>query len=213
LLFWIKAINSEWKAEVKLYTDKYKGEIEENFDSYNFYVIEDETIKKISSKQYTLNQKLLLIDKKYDKYLNELEIGSPVNFDISYSENIKSKIHTLIEGGPILLNDLYTSELLLEEKRAYSNGIIYGKSPRTAFAIDENNMVTFIVAEGYKDENLGLNYEGMKELINKMGNYRKAIMFDGGGSSLFYFKDKIINNGSERLRDYIPVFINIYPKK
>ncbi len=74
-------------------------------------------------------------------------------------------------------------------------------------------MVTFIVAEGYKDENLGLNYEGMKELINKMGNYRKAIMFDGGGSSLFYFKDKIINNGSERLRDYIPVFINIYPKK
>jgi exopolysaccharide biosynthesis protein len=101
--------------------------------------------------------------------------------------------------------------MLLEEKRAYSNGIIYGKSPRTAFAIDNENMVTFIVVEGYVDENLGLNYDGMKELLDLMGNYKKAIMFDGGGSSLFYYDGKIMNNGSERLRDYIPVFINIYP--
>ncbi|MGM0640590.1 MAG: phosphodiester glycosidase family protein [Thermotogota bacterium] len=213
LLFWVKAINSEWKAEVKLYTDKYKGDIEENTDSYTFLVIENNEIKKINSKQFTDNQKLLLIDKKYDKYLENIEMGTPIDFSITYSENIKTNIHTLIEGGPILLNDKYSEELLLEEKRAYSNGIIYGKSPRTAFAIDEKNMVTFIVAQGYNDENLGLNYDGMKELINKMGNYRKAIMFDGGGSSLFYFKDTIINNGSERLRDYIPVFINIYPKK
>jgi exopolysaccharide biosynthesis protein len=211
LLFWVKAINSEWKAEVKLYTNKYKGEIEESFEEYLFYVIEDSKIKKMNSKDFGNSEKLLIISKKYEKYLNDLKVGSNAEFEITYSENIKSNIKTLVEGGPILINDEYSEEMLIEEKRAYSNGIIYGKSPRTAFAIDNNNMVTFIVAEGYIDENSGLNYDGMQELLNLMGSYRKAIMFDGGGSSLFYYNGEIVNNGSERLRDYIPVFINIYP--
>lgn len=211
LLFWVKAINSEWKAEVKIYTNKYKGEIEESFEEYIFYVIEDAKIKKINSKDYGDSEKLLIISKKYEKYLKDVGIGSSANFEITYSENIKSNIKTLVEGGPILLNDEFTEEKLIEEKRAYSNGIIYGKSPRTAFAIDEDNMVTFIVAEGYIDENSGLNYDGMQELLNLMGDYRKAIMFDGGGSSLFYYNGEIVNNGSDRLRDYIPVFITIYP--
>lgn len=213
LLFWVKAVNSEWKAEVKVYTKNYLGNIEEDFSEYNFFVIEDGKVVNINTKDFNNNQKLLLIDKKYEKYLKDIKKGDSADFSISYSENVKSKIITLVEGGPILLNNDYSEEMLLEEKRAYSNGIIYGKSPRTAFAIDENNMVTFIVAEGYIDENKGLNYDGMKQLIEKMGNYRKAIMFDGGGSSLFYFDNKIINNGSERLRNYIPVFINIYPEK
>ncbi|MDK2945381.1 phosphodiester glycosidase family protein [Geotoga petraea] len=211
MLFWVKSVNSKWKAEVKIYTSKYKGEIEESFEEYLFFVIEDSEIKKINSKDYSESQKLLIISKKYEKYLQEIKVGSDVTFDITYSENIESSIKTLVEGGPILLNDEYSEEMLLEEKRAYSNGIIYGKSPRTAFAIDNENMVTFIVVEGYVDENLGLNYDGMKELLDLMGNYKKAIMFDGGGSSLFYYDGKIMNNGSERLRDYIPVFINIYP--
>lgn len=210
-LFWIKSVNSNWKAEVKVYTSDYHGEIIENEEEYLFFVIENNKVKLMGKKNPKEKEKLLLINKKYEKYLKDIKIGSEISMELH--TNIDENIKTLIEGGPILINEDYSKEKLIEERRSYSSGIISGKSPRTVLAIDKENMVTLLVIEGYEDKNKGLNYDGLKILLNKIGEYKKAIMFDGGGSSLMYYKNSIVNYGSERLRDYIPVFLSVYTKE
>jgi len=209
-LFWIKAINSFWKGDVKLYTSHFKGNISEKTDDYLFYLIKDGMIIQQGYKMPKDDELLLLVSKNYEKYLTELKIGDTAEFVLD--KNIDYNIYQLVEGGPILLSDEFDEEMIKEEKRAYQNGVIYGKSSRTIVAIDNENMVTFILAEGLNSENEGPNYDECAEILKKLGDYKKAIMFDGGGSSFMYYKGDMVNKRSED-RQTIPVVINVYSKE
>ncbi|KAF2956049.1 phosphodiester glycosidase family protein [Marinitoga sp. 38H-ov] len=209
--FWIKAINTAWKGDVKLYTSEYKGEIKENEDDYLFLLIENGYIINIGKKIPINDQKLLLIERKYLKYIPNLEEGEEVIFDIDINQNIAIK--EMVEGGPLLLTDDLMQEALKEEKLSYSSSIINRKTPRTIVAIDNENMVLFIVVDGYMESNPGINYDEAQLLLEKIGNIRQAMMLDGGSSSLFYYNGRFLNYRSENWRNKIPAFLGVFKKK
>jgi hypothetical protein len=213
LLFWVKSINSNWKGDVKLYTHHYKGDIFEQPEAYSFLLLDKND--KIISKNKNIpreNEKLLAIDKKYEKYLSSISIGDQVEFTLNKSENLLSDPVLLIEGGPILLNPDFNDEQIQAEKRSYSNGIIYGKSPRSLVAIDNQGNVNLMVIEGYDNPDVGVNYDEARNLLINMGNFTKAMLLDGGSSSIVYYDGKIQNYKDGKTRSNIPVLISVYEK-
>lgn len=213
LLFWVKSINSNWKGDVKLYTYEYKGKIEENEDNYVFLLF-NKNNELISKKKTTPKEgeKLILIDKKYEKYLENVSIGSKINFLLKKSDNIVGNPILLLEGGPILLYPNYTQEQYESEKRSYSNGIVYGKTSRTLVAIDQQGMITFMVIEGYDNQDSGLTYDELRKFLLNLGIYEKAMLLDGGSSSIVFYNGDIQNYKNGKTRDYIPVLISVYEK-
>ncbi|KLO22737.1 hypothetical protein X275_05280 [Marinitoga sp. 1197] len=209
--FWIKAINTAWKGDVKLYTSEYKGRIKESEDDYIFLLIENSYIVKVGKEKPINDQRLLLIDKKYSKYIPNLSEGDKVVFNIDINQKISIK--EMVEGGPLIVTDDLMQEALKEEKLAYSSSIINRKTPRTIVAIDNNNMVLFIVVDGYMESNPGINYDEAQLLLEKIGDIKQAMMLDGGSSSIFYYNGKILNYRSENWRNKIPAFLGVFKKK
>ncbi len=213
LLFWIKAVNSEWRGDVSLYTSHYTGNITETEEEYIFYLIENNVIIDIGKKAPKENQKLLLISKNYERHLSNIIIGSYTDFKKDIDLSLNSDIKELVEGGPILVNTSFSDEMMSEERRSYNEGIITGRTSRTFLAIDNEDNITFFVTEGNSDKTLGVNYYGALEILKQHGNYKKAILFDGGGSSVFYYNGKLYNDDNKNLRVNIPVFISVYEKE
>ncbi|PNR96854.1 phosphodiester glycosidase family protein [Petrotoga sp. 9PWA.NaAc.5.4] len=213
LLFWVKSINSNWKGDVKLYTHHYKGNILETEKDYLFFLFNSDNELIAKRKAYPAeNEKLLLIDKKYEKYVTNISLGSKMELTLNKSENLIENPILLLEGGPILINDEYSQEFLDAEKRSYSNGIIYSKSPRTVVAIDDKNMLVLMVIEGYDNPEIGLTYDETKNLLLKLGNYKKAMLLDGGSSSIVYYNGEIQNYKNGKTRTNIPVLLSVYEK-
>lgn len=213
LLFWVKSINSNWKGDVKLYTHHYKGNILETETDYLFFLFNSDNELIAKRKAYPAeNEKLLLIDKKYEKYVTNISLGSKMELNLNKSENLIENPILLLEGGPILINDEYSQEFLDAEKRSYSNGIIYGKSPRTVVAIDDENMLVLMVIEDYDNSEIGLTYDETKNLLLKLGNYKKAMLLDGGSSSIVYYNGEIQNYKNGKTRTNIPVLLSVYEK-
>ncbi|MFY9126405.1 MAG: phosphodiester glycosidase family protein [Defluviitoga tunisiensis] len=211
LLFWVKSVNSNWKGDVKLYTSHYKGKIEETEDSYIFLLFNEKN--KLISKNKTIpkeGEKLILIDKKYEKYLSKITTGSEINFLLKKSENIIGNPILLLEGGPILLYPNFTQEQYESEKRSYSNGIIYGKTSRTLVAIDQKDIITFMVIEGYDNPESGLTYDEVRKFLLNIGSYEKAMLLDGGSSSIVFYNSDIQNYKDGKTRNYIPVLLSVY---
>ncbi|BBE31117.1 hypothetical protein OSSY52_12580 [Tepiditoga spiralis] len=207
---WIKAINTNWKSEVKVYTSEYFGNISETQNDYLFYLVQDKKIISTEPIKPIDNQKLIVINKKYEKYFKDIKVGDSIEESIKNSLDVEIK--ELAGTGPFLINNEFSQEKMIEEKRAWDNDIIYGKRSRTILAIDNNNVVTFIVAEGNNSETLGLNYDDCKALLEKIGNFKKAVLLDGGSSTIFYYNGIIKNKRNENWRKYIPVFISSYKK-
>ncbi|POZ88738.1 MULTISPECIES: phosphodiester glycosidase family protein [Petrotoga] len=211
LLFWIKSINSTWKGDVKLYTHHYKGSINETEDDYVFFLInENNRIVSKSRKTPSEGEKLILIDKKYEKYMENISLGTKVNFTLNKSENLSNDPFLLLEGGPILIHSKYTQEQLDAEKKSYSNGIIYGKAPRTVVAIDKDRNINLMVIEGFDNPETGLTYDETRNLLFKIGEFEVAMMLDGGSSSIVYYKGEIQNFKNGKTRNYIPVLLSVY---
>ncbi|PNR97764.1 hypothetical protein X929_02930 [Petrotoga olearia DSM 13574] len=213
LLFWIKSINSTWKGDVKLYTHHYKGSITETEDDYVFLLIdENNRIVSKSRKTPSEGEKLILIDKKYEKYMENISLGTKVNFTLNKSENLSIDPALLLEGGPILIHSKYTQDQLDAEKKSYSNGIIYGKAPRTVVAIDKDGNINLMVIEGLDNPETGLTYDETRNLLFKIGEFEVAMMLDGGSSSIVYYKGEIQNFKNGKTRNYIPVLLSVYEK-
>lgn len=106
---------------------------------------------------------------------------------------IKQGMRDAIEFGPFLIVNGKSAQVK-------GNGG-WGLAPRTAIAQRKDGIVLFLVVDGRSSSSLGVD---MKELINifeKYGAYNAANL-DGGGSSVMYEKNKIINNVS--LLRYLP---------
>ncbi len=173
-------------------------------------LIENGYIVHIGKERPLKDQRLLLIDKKYEKYISDINEGDEVIFNIDINQKISIK--EMVEGGPLVITDDLMQEALKEEKLAYSSSIINRKTPRTMVAIDNNNMVLFIVVDGYMESNPGINYDEAQLLLEKIGNIKQAMMLDGGSSSIFYYNGKILNYRSENWRNKIPAFLGYLRK-
>ena len=151
----------------------------------------------------------MLVKRDYEKYLTEIVTGSVFRYETNNDKDIN--VYHMADGGPFLINTEFSKERLAEEKRGFSS-IINGRTSRTLVAIDNDNMVTFILVEGNQKDYPGLDYDGCIELLNQIGTFKKAMMFDGGSSCLFYADNKIINYREADWRESIPVMLGVFKK-
>lgn len=205
----VKGVNSLWKANIKVYTSEYKNSIKEGEDEYLFYLIENGKVISTVKKSPLGIQLLLLVKRDYEKYLTEIVTGSVFRYETNNDKDIN--VYHMADGGPFLINTEFSKERLAEEKRGFSS-IINGRTSRTLVAIDNDNMVTFILVEGNQKDYPGLDYDGCIELLNQIGTFKKAMMFDGGSSCLFYADNKIINYREADWRESIPVMLGVFKK-
>ncbi|HQH32530.1 MAG TPA: phosphodiester glycosidase family protein [Petrotogaceae bacterium] len=205
----VKSVNSLWKANIKVYTSEYKNSIKEGEDEYLFYLIQNGKVISTTKKSPSGNQLLLLVKREYEKYLTEIVIDSVFRYETNNDKDIN--VYHMVDGGPFLINTEFSKERLAEEKRGFSS-IINGRTSRTLVAIDNDNMVTFILVEGNQKDYPGLDYDGCIELLNQIGTFKKAMMFDGGSSCLFYADNKIINYREADWRESIPVMLGVFMK-
>jgi len=205
----VKSVNSLWKANIKVYTSEYKNSIKEGEDEYLFYLIQNGKVISTTKKSPSGNQLLLLVKREYEKYLTEIVIDSVFRYETNNDKDIN--VYHMVDGGPFLINTEFSKERLAEEKRGFSS-IINGRTSRTLVAIDNDNMVTFILVEGNQKDYPGLDYDGCIELLNQIGTFKKAMMFDGGSSCIFYADNKIINYREADWRESIPVMLGVFMK-
>lgn len=204
LLFLVKGVNTNAKGEVLLYTDEYALKIPKDDDKNYFVISNNQIISKEYVEKVPKDSMVLLITKKYDKYLKNIEVGSKVNLTIN--SDFPFPIKHAIGAGPLLIENgkkLIDSD---EEKLRYGNGLALSKTSRTIIAITKEGKVDFIVIEGYNDSP-GMNYDIATEFLLEKG-YFYAMMLDGGGSSAMVIQDEVVNQDGTIQRG-IPVGLGV----
>ncbi|MBB6063189.1 exopolysaccharide biosynthesis protein [Thermosipho japonicus] len=204
LLFLVKGVNTNAKGEVLLYTDEYALKVPKDDDKNYFVISNNQIISKEYVEKVPKDSMVLLITKKYDKYLKNIEVGSKVN--LTLNSDFPFPIKHAIGAGPLLIENgkkLIDSD---EEKLRYGNGLALSKTSRTIIAITKEGKVDFIVIEGYNDSP-GMNYDIATEFLLEKG-YFYAMMLDGGGSSAMVIQDEVVNQDGTIQRG-IPVGLGV----
>lgn len=204
LLFLVKGVNTNAKGEVLLYSEEYALSIPYDSDKNYFLIQNNQIVDKNYYKTVPENSFILAISKKYDKYLQNIEIGSKVSF--SLNTNFSYPIKHAVAAGPLLIENGNPIEDADTEKLSYGNGIAFSKTSRTIVAITKDNKVDFLIIEGYNNTP-GMNYDMAVDFLLQKGYYA-AMMLDGGGSSAMVVGQNVVNQDGEIQRG-IPVGIGI----
>lgn len=204
ILFLVKGVNTNAKGEVLLYSEEYSLTIPYDSDKIYFLIQNNQIVDKDYYKKVPENSLILAISRKYDKYLQNIDIGSKVSF--SLNTNFPYPIKHAVAAGPFLIENGKIIEDAASEKQSYGNGIAYSKTTRTIIAITQDNKVDFIIIEGYNN-NPGMNYDMAVDFLLQKGYYA-AMMLDGGGSSAMVIEHNVVNQDGEIQRG-IPVGLGI----
>lgn len=204
LLFLVKGVNTNAKGEVLIYTQEYALKIPKDNEKIYYLVRNNEIISKDYVENVPENSMVIAINKKYEKYLNDVEIGTKV--ELILNSDFPFPIKHAIGAGPLLIEQgkkLIDSD---EEKLRYGNGLALSKTSRTIIAITKEGKVDFIVIEGYNNSS-GMDYDMATEFLLEKG-YFSAMMLDGGGSSAMVVQNEVVNQDGTIQRG-IPIGIGI----
>ncbi|QTA37425.1 phosphodiester glycosidase family protein [Thermosipho ferrireducens] len=204
LLFLVKGVNTTAKGEVLVYTSEFSLKIPLSEDKIYYVVKNGKIISENYVEKVPENSVVISIDKKYEKYLTNIKIGTKVDF-VSNTD-FPLPIKHAIGGGPLLIEngkEIIDSE---EEKMRYGNGLALSKTSRTILAITKDGKVDFIVIEGYNNKS-GMDYDIATKFLLEKGYY-SAMMLDGGGSSAMVINNEVVNQDGEIQRG-IPVGLGV----
>lgn len=92
----------------------------------------------------------------------------------------------------------FVPPLLIDRKKYNSNNNkLKSEHPRTIIGNYYNDKLFFMVVDGRQsDYSKGVNLSDLKDIVYNLGVVN-AYNLDGGGSSTFYFKDKVFNRPSD----------------
>ena len=94
----------------------------------------------------------------------------------------------IVSGGPYLVknNEVYV------DMTAQKLSAIGGRNPRTAIGYTKDNNLIMLTADGREGASIGLTLFELASLMKEFGCVN-AMNLDGGGSTVMYVKDKIVN--------------------
>ena len=151
-----------------------------------------------------------IIQARKNENFSDFKVGDKVEF-INYFNNSawnKSEIVNAVGGGPLLVVD---GEVAISgEKGKFQNDILYGRAPRTAVGITEDEKLVFFTVDGRQPElSVGIT---LKELAHFMKDYGiiKGMNLDGGASARMMVRGYTMSNpSSERLLSNGLIFYKI----
>ncbi len=98
------------------------------------------------------------------------------------------KSNHIVSGGPFLIKN---GEIFVDAKEQKLLAIT-GRNPRTAIGYTENNEFIMMTIDGREQNSIGMTLEETAKQMKDFGCIW-AMNLDGGGSSVMYVKDKIVN--------------------
>jgi exopolysaccharide biosynthesis protein len=109
---------------------------------------------------------------------------------------VRRKKWTMTEamgGGPVLVEN--SQKRITDQEELFSQ--IAGVNPRTAVGYTQAKEVIFMVVDGRQEISEGVTFEELADIFLGLG-VKEAINLDGGGSSTFWAKGKVINQPSDK---------------
>jgi len=178
-----------------------------------FIIKNSEIVSKINSitiiKSKIPENGYIIQSRKKEKF-SDFKVGDEVEF-INYFNNLKwnkSEIVKAIGGGPLLVVDGKVD--ISGEEGKFQDDILYGRAPRTAVGITEDEKLVFFTVDGRQPElSVGIT---LKELAYFMKDYGiiKGMNLDGGASARMIVRGYTMSNpSSERLLSNGIIFYKI----
>ncbi|MGM0379536.1 MAG: phosphodiester glycosidase family protein [Bacillota bacterium] len=118
---------------------------------------------------------------------------------IDHKGNLQSSLYSELNNLEKFKNGVtFTPPLIINRKKYNSNNNkLLNKHPRTVIGNYYNDNLFFMVVDGRQaNYSKGVNLSNLKSMLYDLGLVN-AYNLDGGGSSTFYFKDKVFNRPSD----------------
>ncbi len=128
-----------------------------------------------------------------DKIKNKKDI----KYTIKMNETFKNSKH-IIGAGPYLVKN---GEVYVDIT-AQKFGAITGKNPRSAVGFTKDNELILVTIDGREKNSVGADLFELARIMKNLG-CTYAMNLDGGGSSVMYVNDKIVNNPAQKGGIYI----------
>jgi len=123
--------------------------------------------------------------------------GEPVHVHFEYDRDYWGEIEHLITAGPLLVEE---GRPVFQAVQEGFTGSILLPNSRTAMGVDKKGNVLLVVAESaVTGSRVGLTFEEMSLLMVELGAV-EAVGLDGGGSSTFSVRGKVVNHAAGRQR-------------
>ncbi len=201
LLFIVKGVNTVALGDVLVFTREFGLPIPKRDDTIYFVVENGKVVSRGWISKAPEKGFVLAISNKYEKYLQEVRAGDPVEYVIN--TNFPYRIKHAVEAGPLLLYQGAPIPDRNQEKNRYGGNIARINATRTLIATTQDGKVALMVIS---DQNGfgGVNYDELVDFCLSKGFY-SAMNFDGGSSSVMVIRDKIVSRTQTGWTRAVPV--------
>jgi len=201
LLFIVKGVNTVALGDVLVFTREFGLPIPKRDDTIYFVVENGKVVSRGWISKAPEKGFVLAISNKYEKYLQEVRAGDPVEYVIN--TNFPYRIKHAVEAGPLLLYQGAPIPDRNQEKNRYGGNIARINATRTLIATTQDGKVALMVISDQNGSG-GVNYDELVDFCLSKGFY-SAMNFDGGSSSVMVIRDKIVSRTPTGWTRAVPV--------
>lgn len=201
LLFIVKGVNTVALGDVLVFTREFGLPIPKRDDTIYFVVENGKVVSRGWISKAPEKGFVLAVSNKYEKYLQEVRAGDPVEYVIN--TNFPYRIKHAVEAGPLLLYQGAPIPDRNQEKNRYGGNIARTNATRTLIATTQDGKVALMVISDQNGSG-GVNYDELVDFCLSKGFY-SAMNFDGGSSSVMVIRDKIVSRTPTGWTRAVPV--------
>lgn len=201
LLFIVKGVNTVALGDVLVFTREFGLPIPKRDDTIYFVVENGKVVSRGWISKAPEKGFVLAVSNKYEKYLQEVRAGDPVEYVIN--TNFPYRIKHAVEAGPLLLYQGAPIPDRNQEKNRYGGNIARINATRTLIATTQDGKVALMVISDQNGSG-GVNYDELVDFCLSKGFY-SAMNFDGGSSSVMVIRDKIVSRTPTGWTRAVPV--------
>jgi len=208
LLFIVKGVNTIALGDVLIFTREFGLPIPRRDNTIYFVVENGKVVSRGWIAKAPDNGFVLAISNKYERYLQEVRPGDPVEYVVN--TNFPYRIKHAVEAGPLLLYQGAPIPDRNQEKNRYGGNIARVNATRTLVATTQDGKVALIVISNQNGSG-GVNYDELVEFCLRKGFY-SAMNFDGGSSSVMVIGDRIVSRTPTGWARAVPVSLLVVEK-
>ncbi|UMZ73804.1 phosphodiester glycosidase family protein [Natranaerofaba carboxydovora] len=188
------------EGRVIVYTREYgekTGTPDENDKGHKEFVVVDGKVKEINYGDSKIPEDgyVISVDEKNDDDWDIIKEDDEIKLEWDLEPELTlENISFAIGAGPGLISDGEINVKTEEEKVA--DNISTGRNPRTAIGILPDDEILLITVDGRAPtKSIGFELEELAEYLKDLG-VKSALNLDGGGSTMMWLEDEIINHPS-----------------
>lgn len=126
-------------------------------------------------------------------WLANHKLGEELIFSFELVPDV-GEVRDALGAGPRLVRDGQVSVEAEQERLTIAR--VTGKQPRSAVGFNDQSLLLVAVDGRNPDHSLGIDQDGLGQLMKELG-CRQAMELDGGGATTLFVRDRVINQPSD----------------